>query len=155
MSDISFNNVPLLHQLVPSHIGSNNAAQGTPEQHFANHLQDHYGLQAQDYSQQQVSSQANHFAAQHCGGHNDPMAALLQLVNELRQEITLLKHGAPPPSPSSDGPKHETFLEARDRLTQLEVETKAHFRENEEKLAIAELETKMAKKMRDSILQSI
>jgi hypothetical protein len=128
--------------------------QGSPEHYFQNHLQDQYGLQAHNYDQHQLAHQASHFAAHHCGGQHDAMAALLQLVHDLKQEVALLKHGAPPSAPPC-GPGHETMLQAQARLTQEEIDTKAHIRANEERLAVAELESKMAKKRRDSILQSI
>ncbi|SFV13908.1 hypothetical protein [Pseudoduganella namucuonensis] len=157
MTGVPLNLVSMGHISHMQGAGAPAPAQGTPEQHFANHLQDHYGMQMQNYNQNQLAHHANHFATQHgCGGMQE-MQQMQQLIQHLMAELSFLKHGAPPSAPPTppNGPGHETLLQAQDRLTQQEVDTKAHIRMNEEKLAVAELETKMAKKMRDSILQSI
>lgn len=158
MTGVPLNLVSMGHIAHMQGAGSPPPMHGAPQQHFAAHpMQQHYGMQMQNYSQHQMSQHANHFAAQHgCGGMQE-MQQMQQLIQHLMAELSFLKHGAPPSAPPMppNGPGHETLLQAQDRMTQLEVDTKAHLRQNEERLAVAELETKMAKKMRDSILQSI
>lgn len=136
------------------HISTNPFADpmaGTPEQHFANHLQDHYGMQMQNYSQHNLAQHANHFAMHHCGGNHEALMQLTNMVQTLMAELSLLKTGMPP----GGGPEHNALLEASDRMTQKQLAQEAHIRHNEDLLAASQLESKMAKKMRDNILQSI
>jgi hypothetical protein len=67
--------------------------QGTPEQYFANHMQDQYGVQIQQHNQLAVCEHAHQFASTHGMGDQAGMAQLNALVQSLMAEITLLKLG--------------------------------------------------------------
>lgn len=131
------------------------AAQGTPEQHFANHLQDHYGMQVANYNQPALSHHAHNFAQQHGCHDQSGMAQLQHMVMSLMNELALLKQHGPGSSPHTGPHKGESLGDMSDRTTQQTLSDKARIDANEEKLAAADLEYKMKKKHRESILQSV
>lgn len=123
---------------------------GTPEQGFADHLSDHYGIQARNYKHDALHQHANHFAAQHGGGHDDVIKQLTELVASLRAEIAEMKHG-------KSGVSHESGRSRLDEATSRANDKAKLEKDNAdaqyEKYVAAKLEMKIMKKARDDILE--
>ncbi|MTV41745.1 hypothetical protein [Duganella radicis] len=131
-------------------------ASTTPEQAFAHHMQEHYGVQMDAYSQTGLTHQAHQFAASH--GCHDPasLAGLHQQLMAVLHENTLLRQklGGESTESAAKPPESQKLKEARERH-EADLHEMKELAKLEDQLAAAKMEAKKQKEHRDWILQNL